>query len=145
AKISQGLLSAWRSAHRSRRVGKSHSGLRSGAEARPHDPEIYSSRGVAERRLGKNDLAVKDYTESNRLNSKNAEVYSNRANAYSLLGKYDEALKDYDQAIKLDPKNARIYANRGVISLRQGKTEDAEKDFKKAVELDPSLKQKIEP
>ena len=52
----------------------------------PKDAEIYYSRGLAHRRLGKNDLAVQDYSEAIKLDPKNAETYNNRANAYSLLG-----------------------------------------------------------
>ena len=47
----------------------------------PKEPEIYYSRGLAHRRLGKHDLAVQDYTEAIKLNPKNAETYNNRGNA----------------------------------------------------------------
>ena len=53
---------------------------------------------------GDDDEAIADYSESSRLNPKDADAYNNRGNAWSNKGDYDKAITDYNEAIRLEVK-----------------------------------------
>ena len=74
----------------------------------------FVNRGIAYRRRGDLDLAIRDYTEAIRLNPRAADAFNNRGNAYQNSGDFERALADYDEAIRLNPAYAHAYNNRGV-------------------------------
>src|SRR5262249_12709649 len=59
----------------------------------------YRYRGLAYRRTGDNDRAIRDYDEAIRLDPKNAVTYNIRGFAYHQKADYDRAIHDYDEAI----------------------------------------------
>ncbi len=84
---------------------------------------------------GNYDEAIGHYTESIRLNPRQAVVYSNRGNAYHQKGQFRQAMRDYNKAIALDPNDPSAYANRANTYEKQGKFAEAIKDSSKAIEL----------
>ena len=82
-------------------------------------------------------LAIKDYSEAIRLNSKSFNAYFKRGSLYLAQQKYDEAINDYSKAIEIDPKSAEAYNNRGVAHSRKNERNLASDDFRAALALKP--------
>lgn len=82
-------------------------------------------------------LALDDYNEAIRLNSKSFNAYFKRASLYLTQQKYDAAINDYTQAIEIDPKNADAYNNRGVAYSRKRERNLAIDNFRAALALNP--------
>jgi tetratricopeptide (TPR) repeat protein len=103
----------------------------------PSNDGAFVNRGIAYRRLGDLDRAIRDYDEAIRLNPHAADAFNNRGNAFRELSDVDGAIRDYDQAIRLNPKYAHAYNNRGVVFLEVGEPGLAAADFDQAIERDP--------
>ena len=104
----------------------------------PTSDGAFVNRGIAYRRRGDLDLAIRDYTEAIRLNPQAADAFNNRGNAYQNSGDFEHALADYDEAIRLNPAYAHAYNNRGVLFLECGNLDRATADFNQAIRHDPS-------
>jgi tetratricopeptide (TPR) repeat protein len=74
----------------------------------------YNNRGVARRKKGDLNGAIKDSAEAIRLKPDFALAYYNRGVARSDKGDLDGAIKDYAEAIRLKPDFALAYYNRGL-------------------------------
>lgn len=81
--------------------------------------------------------AIKYYTESLRLNPKQAGNLINRALCYYHLNKYRDAMDDYDQAINLEPNNFIGHYNRGLLRANVGEDNLAIEDFNFILSIDP--------
>jgi tetratricopeptide (TPR) repeat protein len=86
---------------------------------------------------GEFDKAIADFTESIRLDPRQAEVYCGRAYAYHQTGEFDKAIVDYDEAVRLDPKQATTYYNRGLAYAKKGDHDKAIVDFTEVILLNP--------
>jgi hypothetical protein len=102
---------------------------------------LYKYRGIAWSLANEYDIAIADFTESLRLDPKQADVYMHRGHAWYwkdlarikpafvaadtfrvFLGisfhpnvpktAYDHAIDDYDRALRLDPESAQVYSLR---------------------------------
>ena len=104
-------------------------------ELDPNYVAAYTSRGLAESNLEKNQKTIKDYDKAIELDPNDAETYYNRGNAKLELEDYQEAIKDYDKAITLDPQNAYAYVCKGIAKAQSKDYRGAIKDFDKAIEL----------
>jgi tetratricopeptide (TPR) repeat protein len=104
----------------------------------PHDDGAFVNRGIAYRRIGDLERAIKDYDEAIRLNPRAADAFNNRGNAFRLRDELDRAMRDYDEALRLNPHYAHAYNNRGIIFLEMGEVDRAIEDFSKAIAEDPS-------
>jgi tetratricopeptide (TPR) repeat protein len=103
----------------------------------PTHDGAFVNRGIAQRRLGNLEHAIRDYDEAIRLNPGAADAFSNRGNAYRTLRNLSQALKDYDEAIRLNPRYAHAYNNRGIIFLELRELDHAVRDFDRALAEDP--------
>lgn len=103
----------------------------------PTNDGAFVNRGIAYRRIGDLERALKDYDQAIRLNPSAADAFNNRGNAYRELSEFDKAVKDYDEAIRLNPQYAHAYNNRGVVFLEVGEPGRAAADFDQAIECDP--------
>ncbi|WP_232616774.1 leucine-rich repeat protein [Treponema primitia] len=74
-----------------------------------NDWRFFNNRGIAYRRLGEYDNALKDYHEAQRL-SPTAMGYYNLGLVYCDLEDYAKARESYLQALKLDPANENALA-----------------------------------
>ena len=104
----------------------------------PANDGAYINRGIAFRRAGSLDLAIRDYGEAIRLNPGEADAFNNRGNAYRDRGQFDLAMRDYDAALRLNPRYAHAYNNRGIIFLERDDPTSAGEDFTRAIQEDPS-------
>ena len=111
----------------------------SAIKQRPEVPEVYIFRADALMALGKNDSAVKDYTQVLKLDPNNALAYYNRGTIY--LSKdydYKKALKDFDAVLVLAPRYVSAYINRSLALMGLKRYEDSEKDLDVALKLAPT-------
>ena len=90
-----------------------------------------------ELRQAEDQIAIEDYDEAIRLDSKDAVAYFNRGNAYHSLNKKKRAIEDYDKAIRLNPEFAEAYHNRGTTHRDLHQFERAIEDYNQAIHLDP--------
>ncbi len=99
----------------------------------PRNDGAFVNRGIAYRRIGDLDRAIKDYDEAIRLNPRAADAFNNRGNAFRTRDEFERALHDYDDAIRLDPHYAHAFNNRGIIFLELGELDRAIADFDRAI------------
>ena len=85
---------------------------------------------------GDYDGAIAAFTESIRLDPKDASLYSYRGVARFYKRDYDLAIADFTEAIRLDPKSID-YSNRGAAYGCKREHEKALADFSSAIRLDP--------
>lgn len=103
----------------------------------PHNDGAFVNRGIAYRRAGDLDRAIRDYDEAIRLNPLAADAFNNRGNAFRAREALSLARRDYDEAIRLNPRYAHAYNNRGIIFLEQGHLDRAVADFDRAIREQP--------
>jgi tetratricopeptide (TPR) repeat protein len=94
-------------------------------------------RGVAWRKKGEYDNAIKDLTEAIRLKPGNGTDYSIRGNAWRDKNEYNKAIADFTEAIRLDPKDAITFSNRGNAWYDKKEYDKAIADYTEAIRLDP--------
>ena len=98
--------------------------------------DAYNLRGWAQQQLGKDEIAIQDFSRAIELFPK-TYFYRNRGKSYSNLGKFDLGIADATKAIELDPKQGLAYFNRGLAYMQQKNNPPAIADFTKVMELDP--------
>ena len=103
----------------------------------PRNDGALVNRGIAYRRSGDIERAIRDYNEAIRLNPHAADAFNNRGNAFRDREEFERAIADYDEALRLDPHYAHAYNNRGIIFLETGDLDRAMADFDKAIAEDP--------
>jgi tetratricopeptide (TPR) repeat protein len=112
------------------------------------EPEKYFAfqrRGDFELSLSECELAIADYTETIRRNSKMAETkdvtaYVPRARAYLAVGKTDEAIADCDEALRISPNASWILVCRGYALARKQEWDRAIADFVEESKRQPRIK-----
>ncbi|EPR67841.1 hypothetical protein ADICYQ_3267 [Cyclobacterium qasimii M12-11B] len=75
----------------------------------------YLDLGTVQRRINKNEKALKSYDKAIDLNSDTPSYFTNRASLRSQQGDVNGALKDYEIALTLDPENENAYTNRSQL------------------------------
>jgi tetratricopeptide (TPR) repeat protein len=98
--------------------------------------EAYAERGAVERDQHDYQAAIKDLTESIRLNESNPLAYSRRGYVYLQTGQFREALTDLDRAIELEPNDVD-YLNRAIAYSAAGKLNEAVDELNSLLERDP--------
>ena len=72
--------------------------------ANPQNALLLSNLGTIQRKMGKNDEALKSYTNALMITPRSVTLLMNRAALFSEMEKFDDALKDYNQVLMLDDK-----------------------------------------
>lgn len=98
----------------------------------------YFNRALAQRRLGKLDLALSDYNQAVELWPSYARAYNNRGYLYLLKGNNVQALRDLSQSLMLQPDNPLAHVGLGVAYQRIAMYDWAEMEFKRAIEVNPN-------
>ncbi|MDR0473766.1 MAG: tetratricopeptide repeat protein [Treponema sp.] len=93
----------------------------------------FNNRGIVYMNSGENDLALKDFDESIRLNPKYAIPYCNRGIIKKSQGRRKEAEEDHRTAIALDKKFAEPCYNLGILYHEGKRYKEAVKVFKMAI------------
>jgi Flp pilus assembly protein TadD len=94
--------------------------------------QVYASKGAYE-------LAIKDFSDSIRLNPKDVEAYNNRCWARTVIGDLQPALKDCNEALRLRPNFVDALDSRGLVNLKNGQSKNAIADFDAALKINPRL------
>ncbi len=131
-------------------------------QANASDVQAYFYRAEANRRLGKNDLAVGDYSEALRIDDRLAKENADRtekkatlspdqfAKAAVLLAenlkepdKADQAIQVLTEAIRRNTKSAEAYRARAERYLKKGFAELAIDDLNEALALSPNCAEAV--
>lgn len=96
--------------------------------------EFYQDRASAYASLGKNDIALEEYTRAAKYNPASFSAFNNRSKLYFSLGQFELAEADIDKAIENDPESATGYVNLSKILSKQAEAEIAEGSVLKDVE-----------
>jgi tetratricopeptide (TPR) repeat protein len=105
----------------------------------PHNDGAFVNRGIAYRRLGDIDSAIRDYDEAIRLNPRYAHAYNNRGIILLEQGNLDRAVADFERAIREQPGYANAFRNRGLARTHQELFDLAIQDFDAAFGLDSAM------
>ncbi len=97
----------------------------------------YLNRGILHFKRNEIDAAIKDCTESIKLDPKDYSAFNSRANAYSAKQEYDKAIADFTAALAINPKNEVAIFNRGAVWRNKGDYDKAIADCNKALEINP--------
>ncbi|GAC1551828.1 MAG: hypothetical protein NVS3B16_26600 [Vulcanimicrobiaceae bacterium] len=106
----------------------------------PREPQAstaFYDLGVAEARLGQNDLAAADFR---RAIARDRAFLAARANLVAVLlaaGDLDAARPAADDLLAIAPESARALYARGIVALRAGDAATASLDFRKLLANDP--------
>lgn len=95
-------------------------------------------RGIGYDWLDDDQRAMADYSQSLRLNPRDANTLYNRARLHAQAGDERRALADYDASLALEPDNRLALVNRGLLLLDTGQFDKAIADFTRAHRLDPT-------
>ena len=105
----------------------------------PDDANALYRRGQVYASKGAYGLAINDFSNSLRLNSKDVEAYNNRCWARTVIGDLQAALKDCNEALRLRPNFVDALDSRGLLNLKSGQTKNAIADFDAALKINPRL------
>ncbi|HEY3791431.1 MAG TPA: caspase family protein [Bradyrhizobium sp.] len=105
----------------------------------PDDANALYRRGQVYASKGAYSLAINDFSDSLRLNSKDVEAYNNRCWARTVIGDLQAALKDCNEALRLRPSFVDALDSRGLLNLKSGQTKNAIADFDAALRINPRL------
>ena len=105
----------------------------------PDDANALYRRGQVYASKGAYALAINDFSDSLRLNSKDVEAYNNRCWARTVIGDLQAALKDCNEALRLRPSFVDALDSRGLLNLKSGQTKNAIADFDAALKINPRL------
>ena len=83
------------------------------------------------------ERAIADFSQSIRIDARNALAFYNRGLSYWDRRDFDKALADYEQAIRLNPGYAPTYYNRGLAYYNKKDYNKAISDYSEAIRLMP--------
>lgn len=99
--------------------------------------DAHFNRATLLSRAGRPDEAMKDFTETVRLDPKRADAYRSRGAAFLARHFPDLAIADLTEAMRLDPNSHEAVCRRAQAWLASGKYADARDDARSAIRLDP--------
>ena len=105
----------------------------------PLNDGAFVNRGIAYRRAGELELAIRDYDRAIRLNPRHAHAYNNRGVIFLEKGEPGLAAADFSQAIERDGRYANAFRNRGLARTDQRLFDLAIQDFERAYMLNRDI------
>ncbi|MEM5947266.1 tetratricopeptide repeat protein [Spirochaetia bacterium 38H-sp] len=99
--------------------------------------EAFNNLGVAYRKIGKYNEAIRAFTKALQDFPPRADIYYNLANTYKDIGKSDKAIEAYKIAIKINPNFTSAYNNLATLYQEAGKNKEAIETLEKGLEHDP--------
>jgi tetratricopeptide (TPR) repeat protein len=104
---------------------------------------VYGNRGWAYVNKRMDDEAIRDFSESIRLDAEPMYALWDRALAYRRKGELEKALADYTTALARNPNLAEAYHSRGEIFEGRGDWSKAIADYGEAIRCEPANAQFI--
>jgi tetratricopeptide (TPR) repeat protein len=98
---------------------------------------VYGNRGWAYVQKRLDDQAIRDFSESIRLNPEPVYAFWDRGLAYHRKGEFEKALTDYSAALSRDPNLADVYHKRAQIFADRGDWGHAIADYGEAIRCEP--------
>ena len=98
---------------------------------------LLSNLGTIQRYMGKNESAIKSYTNALMITPRSVTILKNRASLYASIDSLDKAISDYSQVIALDFKEEEAVYRRGLIYLQKHDTLSARYDFENLLKINP--------
>jgi protein O-mannosyl-transferase len=115
-----------------------------GAASLTSDPgllaQTYANLGAAERSLGEDNEARKNFDEALQLNPNQFNAWLGMALLARKQGKLDEAISDLSRSIELRP-TAEAYFELGRTYAQSGRISDARDAYRQALQIDPGFTQ----
>ncbi len=107
------------------------------SETKADDADVLFSLGLAYRKNGDFEKALKVYTRLVDLNPESYQVFTNLGNVYLSMSKWQEAVDAYEQAIKLAPdKCAAAHFNLSKAYGQKFLFDESESEFLKAKQIE---------
>ena len=97
----------------------------------------WTSKGVAFKRLGDLESALKCHNIALKINPGSEIAWCNKGNVLFKMDRLEEALRAYDRAIELKPKYAVAWNNKGATLAMVGRFDEAKDCYTKALSLKP--------
>lgn len=104
----------------------------------PDDIGALTNRGIALRKLGQAEDAVRNFDQALAIKPDIASIYSNRGNALKDLKKTEEAHASYIRALDLDCNNLDALVNLGALLNDLNRPKDALEVLQKAISINPN-------
>jgi len=114
-------------------------GLTAKIAANPDDVNALYRRGQVYASKKAYGLAIKDFDDTLRINSKDVEALNNRCWTRTVVGDLQGALKDCNEALRLRPNFVDALDSRGLVNLKSGAAKNAIADFDAALKINPRL------
>jgi tetratricopeptide (TPR) repeat protein len=92
-------------------------------------------RGVCHEKLGRDDLAVLDYSAHIAIDPRSQDGFELRAALYFRARQYDRALVDYAQALVVNPSSATALYGRGMVKRMTGDSRGGDQDIETATAM----------
>jgi tetratricopeptide (TPR) repeat protein len=108
-----------------------------GLQRLPGDPELLFFRGLALRRMGRNDEALAVYEAALLRAPEHPDLLGNYGNALKDAGRSKEALACYERALRQAPGLAWLHINRANLLAETGSSEGAVAGYEEALRIDP--------
>lgn len=105
--------------------------------AKSRSAENYHVRGVVYVAHRLYERALSDFTESLKLNPRNAGVLNNRGQCHYLMKNHAVAISDFDAAVQIEPKHFVALNNRALAKIASGRLENARADVQRALTINP--------
>ena len=99
--------------------------------------DAYASRAWCYSKRHQREEALRDYSESIRLNPKVAWVFDERGILHDDYGEAEKAFQDFNEVIRLDPNATDALHRRARIFLARQEVEKAIADLKEAIRTEP--------
>jgi len=112
---------------------------RAGAEQYPRDLDMWNLLGVALRRSGKPEEALKALARGEKLNPKNAAVLSNKGNVYNDMKNGPAAVETFTKLVRMQPSVAEYQRGLGRGHWYAGDLDKAQMRLNLAAKLKPDL------
>jgi|GEM_PF-6644658 len=98
---------------------------------------VYGNRGWCYTKKGNDEQAIRDFTESIRIDPRPLYSVFDRGLAYVRRGEYEKARADLSVTLEKDPNLTEAYFNRAWISMFRGDWDLAIADFSEAIRCEP--------
>ena len=98
---------------------------------------LLSNLGTIQRYMGKNEDAIKSYTNALMITPRSVTILKNRASLYASIDSLDRAISDYSQVVALDINEEDAIYRRGLVYLQKLDTLSARCDFETLLKINP--------
>jgi len=103
------------------------------------DDSYYARNGYLSHLRGENEIALREYRESLKLNEENVAAHLGMGDVLRELDRCDEAKAHFLRVIEIEPNSAAAHEGLGRVLGQQGKLQEAVASYREALRLQPSL------